>query len=97
MKHIAILVFFALGLGFWSLRIPTENQPKQNRSYASQMDFDDDGEEEYDFHESINIRKSKDAKPILKGKSDKKQHDKNAPHKDQENKIIDVLEDSEFS
>ena len=93
MKQNTILLFTFLGISVWFFANPAPHHTNMKRSLASQVDIDDE-DEEYDFHESINVKKDKDAKPILKkGKSDKK----NAPHETPNKKIMDVLEDSEFS
>ncbi len=97
MRQNAILLLTILGISIWFFSKPQNNPSKIHRGIASQHEFDaDDGEEEYDFYESVNTKKSQDAKPVLENKLNGKPKEQKAPTQNPP-KAIDTLEDSEFS
>jgi len=96
MRQYAILILSVVGLSIWFFSNIEDSRPKAKRSIASQFEIDED-EVEYDFHESVNVRKNKDAKPTIKSKSIKKQKEQKSKIENAPSKIIDVIDESDFS
>lgn len=98
MRNYAVFFLTCMGLSSWYFTNPTPSANMFGRTLASQYDEDDDSDEEYDLHESVNVRKGFDSKLDKKGKKKLiKRTEPKAPSPSPSDKVKDVLEDSEFS